>query len=61
MHMGTVEQQLDSAEKFTTTREKEVRSSNKIARWEKSRVESMQRQKPAWRKKRVEDLKSKGL
>jgi len=52
---------LDGADKFTKERDHEIKTNPKAARWEKSRRESLQRQKHDWRNAELKKLREKGM
>lgn len=61
MRSGDAHASFDAAEKFTQVRDHALKTDTNMAKWEKSRRESLQKDKPAWRKKEIARLKEKGL
>lgn len=61
MKTGDGHSQFEASEKFTYERDKEIKSSPKMARWEESRKKYLFKQKGQWLKKEKEKLKKVGL
>lgn len=61
MKSGDPHDQLKAADKFTAERDLATKTDPKMAKWERSRRASLQKQKGSWLKKELRNLKDKGL